>query len=134
VKQLENKRLPDDMIEIIVDQTAEQKPIVVSKEGSVYPAPSSETSGYQKGGWIIIGLKPEDQKGNAKGFLRFELHYTKLNGEKQKCAKEIDFTEAEKAIEEGKKKKLGIIRRNRKSDGTQTVCGWNERWIRYDRK
>jgi len=69
----------------------------------VYPSAESETPGYQNGGWILIGLKPEVQKGNAKGFLRFELIYTKTNGQTHKCIKEIDFSEAEKAKEEGKK-------------------------------
>lgn len=100
-QQLTEQNIPSDIVREIVNQT-DSKPLVLCKENSVFPSSSSEKPGYMQGGWIIVGLEPEAQKGNARGFVRFETRYTTFEGEEKKLVKEIDLGDAEKAIAEGK--------------------------------
>lgn len=102
VDELHEKNVPNDLVSIIVNQI-DTKPIVVTKEKSVFPSPSTKKPGYMKGGWIIIDLEPEATKGDAGGFVRIELHYRKLDGTLSKCVKDVDLSEAEKIQSSGAK-------------------------------
>eukprot|EP01127_Copromyxa_protea_P013849 TRINITY_DN3765_c0_g1_i1.p1 TRINITY_DN3765_c0_g1~~TRINITY_DN3765_c0_g1_i1.p1 ORF type:complete len:462 (-),score=97.12 TRINITY_DN3765_c0_g1_i1:70-1302(-) len=102
-QKLSESNFPSEIVGVIVDGT-ESKPLVLAKENSVFPSPSTETPGYQKGGWIIIGLEPQGSKGGARGFVRFETRYTEFGSTCQKTViKEVDLGEAEHAIKAGKK-------------------------------
>eukprot|EP01124_Arcella_intermedia_P017040 TRINITY_DN236_c0_g1_i3.p1 TRINITY_DN236_c0_g1~~TRINITY_DN236_c0_g1_i3.p1 ORF type:complete len:527 (+),score=152.20 TRINITY_DN236_c0_g1_i3:64-1581(+) len=101
-ENLKKQNFPSEIVGIIVDQT-DVKPVVISKENSVFPSPTPERPGYQEGGWIVVGLEPEPTKGDARGFLRFETRYTDYAGKQHTITKDVDLGEAEKAIAEGKK-------------------------------
>jgi len=101
-QNLKKQNFPTEIVGVIVDQT-DTKPVVIARENSAFPSPTPERPGYQKGGWVIIALEPEDSKGGAQGFVRFETRYTDFAGKICTTTKDVDLKDAEKAIAEGKK-------------------------------
>uniref|UniRef100_A0A6B2L4C3 VWFA domain-containing protein n=1 Tax=Arcella intermedia TaxID=1963864 RepID=A0A6B2L4C3_9EUKA len=100
-ERLREQNFPSEVIGVIVDKT-DTKPLTIFTENSVFPSPITVKPGYQDGGWIFVGLEPEQLKGDAKGFIRFETKYTDFNDKLHKITKDVDFGDAEKAISEGK--------------------------------
>lgn len=101
VAALRKSEIPDDIIGVVVDQT-DTLPVVISTENSVFPSPSPEKEGYLKGGWIMIALFPTEMKGDAAGFVKISLEYTKLDGTLGRFEKDVDLTEAEKKSKDTK--------------------------------
>jgi len=105
VGSLNQMHMPNDMVKLIVNEAnlEQEKPIIISKENSCFPSPTPEKPGYMKGGWIIISLEPTEDKGDVKGYIRFECRATLLDDKIDKFIKDVDLSGAEQAMKEGKK-------------------------------
>eukprot|EP01126_Amoeba_proteus_P004985 TRINITY_DN11643_c0_g1_i11.p1 TRINITY_DN11643_c0_g1~~TRINITY_DN11643_c0_g1_i11.p1 ORF type:complete len:472 (+),score=99.15 TRINITY_DN11643_c0_g1_i11:249-1664(+) len=107
--------IPLEIVGLITNEALEKKPVTVAKEASVFPSPSfastqagekivnppSDESKYAKGGWIIITLEQDTDKGNSTGFVRFQLNCTMLDGSVTKLVKDFSLQEVEKLQSEG---------------------------------
>jgi len=94
--------LPEEVVGVIVDEAEAPKPIILAEETSLLPSPKPEKPGYMYGGWIIIGLEPEETKGDSKGFVRLSMLYRTCDGKEHKVEKDVDVSEAENARREGR--------------------------------